>query len=569
MEHLSQRLKIINNALDSADKYFENIEPVLSKHAKDAIEDYNSATTTLRANMPTVGELSGSAVAVTKYLSDIFEKFSVVGNALNDISRVINVEKYLDLALLNRSRTWASQLQTIRSRFTQSMNELKNSIAEYDEVVVEQWSKLMSQSLLNGILDSAVIDVLLASTSTNFITYASKYIMDWLSPNDRSRLLEYIEEKKDLILEVKPLDVSAYTLPQRLLNTFGLYPTVASMTCAELMKLLSGGAVKYMKSKSDVENLLQLSNPTTGIVVINKSGFNAIEYNAITLLDLKYVMGNNLQTSPIAGINNTSVARYSTMTPLVSAESPPDDIAYHIGDTASHAWVVETIDGVNWRVVGDRFVSGTLKDEVAPTYSVDASIARSILTGASPRPLAYSRLHESVIVPKFDPTEQRVATYPNHPKMFTTYEGIKLQIVNRLNDKFREFLENSKVDDAAGFLNAVRVQQELILRTTNYIIGREMDLDKLSDEFKISFVIAFDNIAFEINKQMQNYLNHLSVPEMVFKQFKERELHNQLALMYRGEITAMFERLDEYPSYFAAFEIPLKVYMVNKKVFLH
>ena len=84
-----------------------------------------------------------------------------------------------------------------------------------------------------------------------------------------------------------------------------------------------------------------------------------------------------------------------------------------------------------------------------------------------------------------------------------------------------------------------------------------------------SSIPTLSSLATEVNKKLQSYIDHFTMSETLFKQTTGRDLYNQLASVYKAQITKMFNELDEYPSYFATFEMPLKVYVVNKKVFLH
>ena len=39
--------------------------------------------------------------------------------------------------------------------------------------------------------------------------------------------------------------------------------------------------------------------------------------------------------------------------------------------------------------------------------------------------------------------------------------------------------------------------------------------------------------------------------------------------MYRDEIVKIYSELDSYPSKFESFEAPIKMYVFNKKIFMH
>ena len=50
---------------------------------------------------------------------------------------------------------------------------------------------------------------------------------------------------------------------------------------------------------------------------------------------------------------------------------------------------------------------------------------------------------------------------------------------------------------------------------------------------------------------------------------KEQELMKYLTDMYRDEIVKIYSELDSYPSKFESFEAPIKMYVFNKKIFMH
>jgi hypothetical protein len=570
----------------------DDIRAILSKHNKSEITAYETAMKTLNDNKPDLKILDTQSppLNATENMRDVFEKFDKITESLNEISRIIEIEKYLDLALIHKSRTWASNVQGFRVRFRQSMDELKESTQSHDDDIVKSLYEI-----IKGSIDDKIVNALLEATSTNFLLYISKYILDELNPRDKARFIARIEERKDRVLGVVDVAVDSFQLPQRLLSTHNIYPITQSLPLPKLVELLkekvggdgdggygggygddggdsvNGGATT--NATSIIDTIRAVIDDSTAVVFIDKSGFNAVEYDAATLLSLPYVMANNLQTSTTAGINDTSIKRFSTIRQLKSVDKfPKNPISHDVdggggrggasvrkGTVHTHAIIISTIDSNTYHILGEKFNE----------YKVHIDVARAIIGAPPSRPLAYNKIHNDVISAKFDPTTQRVDTYQHHPKMFKSYEGIILHIITRLNDKFREFIESSGVDSAEGFLRAVEAQRELILRTANYIIGREMDLDKLSDEYKMSFVMAFHDLASEVNKKLQSYIDHFTMSETLFKQTTGRDLYNQLASVYKAQITKMFNELDEYPSYFATFEMPLKVYVVNKKVFLH
>jgi len=600
---LCKRMYLLASAMEFAKEYISNIESILEKHS---IDDYNDQKkhqiiiAESRDEILTLAADLGADVSIAEFRSGdrnsnkngggksddkndndtptittlsrviktarIFELLDTIANSMQELLRIVFIEEYLDKALLNRSRTWASQLQNTRSTMIIRVSEMKTlEPINNDNLIHDMYDCISSD------ITPEVFDIIISSQSSNFIVYLAKYMLNDISPNDQLRFIKRANSKKDEVLKSPTFDLSAYALPQRLISMHGLYPITTSMNIADIIKIVKKGVVKggagAAKSNNnviaDIKKLLALADSATGVIVLDKSGYNPIEYNLQTLIDVKYVLANNQKTSPAAGINNTSVARYRTIMRL-------DDMRLNTSTSTSasihqsikqqtHVFIFETINNMQFRIVGEKFGQ----------YRTPIGIAYKLVEPITPRPQVYNKIMEDLIIPKLDNTQQRIDAYPGRVKIFKSFDGIISQIIERLVSKYTEHITAAEVNSPETALNALKLQHELIIRTTNYIIGKEMDLDTLNDEFRVGFALSFDTLVFELNKKFTHIVDHYHLPPLIFKEYKDADLYKYLVGMYRSMIEKMFAELNEYPSVFDGFEMPLKVYVDNKKVFMH
>ena len=561
MDVLKTRLDLLDKALKYGQEYFDNIDGVLQKHAKNDHESLHASLKLIEDSKPNLDLISyKNNIDRIKVIANLFHNMDNINIAVSELIRIGNIEDYLDRMLITRSKTWGDQLQDKREVMVRHIDEMRTLERDNDDAIARDLYEHVKDDI-GSPSGAQMIDIIVNAKSSNFIVYISRYIIDIIGLEDRLRILERTEKKKDEVLQTETLDFSGYPLPQRLVSMRGLYPITQSMPVKDIIKTINPN-YKYIKDKSDIDNLLSMGSSIIGVIVLEKYGFNPIEYDTRTLIDLKHVVGSNTDITPETGISNMAIKRYQTINVIGAPVKIPKlgtEIHTNIVGTPPDVYIIETINKKDYRIVGTKFDVFTTPYETAIKLTHDVSS----------RPTAYNKIMEDIIVPFLDPTEQRINAYPNRVKIFTSFEGVKKQIIDRIVSKFNEHIIAAEVDSFETALNALKNQKETIIRTTNYIIGREMDLDKIEEEFRTSIAIAFDEMAFEIGIKYQYYLEHFDVSELIFKEYKEQELMKYLTDMYRDEIVKIYSELDSYPSKFESFEAPIKMYVFNKKIFMH
>jgi len=191
-----------------------------------------------------------------------------------------------------------------------------------------------------------------------------------ISTRENKPVIEYVNNLlEDLKIEILPpisrLTNNRKQTIQTLVQRHRLIPDAMSRPFSKLIYDLTSVKVNDDKPLASLPKVCKhISNKVRkyGFIVISKRIAQPIENNIWMLTDANYLQKNNLITSVETGVSDATIKRSRTIVKMEKPTAPQlDDGIYYINDEFSTEnnfyYVLETLDGVNYRIMHPWYIS--------------------------------------------------------------------------------------------------------------------------------------------------------------------------------------------------------------------
>lgn len=348
---------------------FSGYEPYLSKEIKSNLIYIKESTI-----------LSQFIAKPSKKFNKIFIVYGEISHITKLLKRIMDIYNKNQFKL-SKEGSRSSSGSTITVAY------LKNVVDSYQILImIEQDYKMMAESieLIQDIIEYIGHDNLLmtidkideindiyykyvkSNIGDNVIKLYSRLLHEIILINSNNKEVVKHINKTTEILKSEVLKSDDKTLNfkqnykvntvQNLIQMNNLIPVSMSMPISDIYKIL-GISVSEKSLELGLKKASKLlkSDKNFGFIVINKIIKKPIEYNFWSLSDKKYLETNNLLQAYDLGLNEKSIKRYQTITPLPESIGK-DDISDKIliinsefGNTDNYFYILETLDGINYR----------------------------------------------------------------------------------------------------------------------------------------------------------------------------------------------------------------------------
>lgn len=548
---LVDQMEYIDMFVAGAIKYIETIKDVVKSMNPD---EYQRSMDNINLLKQFVDELSkwdvkGTGIELLQYTMDLYEKYVLLDKSVAIIMSVLQNQSYARLSLYKMSAAHGMNVQQDKNRTITYYEKYSGMLMSSDEKIFNAVFAAMDVANNPDVAFGWIIahDKIINKFTIKLIDVVIKLI----SGEKRRRLELIIESQKDMLLGTTRLNMNNWKGSQAMLVRYGLRPMSSSVPPSRLFEELGA---KYDQKSSLDENFKALAAVGPGVIYINKATRNPIEFDLRGLIDIDYITKHDLKTNQQSGLTKKIIEKFAT-TKLLSRGDGPAPIVQYPPKSDNKWYIIESIDGNTVRLLGKN-----------DSHIITSDMVSGLIRGLSTRAHQYNSIQAEDILSKcFDPHAQMfLQEYENEKHVLPSSEPIKAAIMAELTDKFAERLKRSQPRTADEYKRlAVDPQStnEIIIRA----LTRSLNLyGKNSVEYTISYIYKFDVIVRTFLKDLiLNWLD-TNIPERVFKEFEQENLHNYLMEMYINTTKKSMDAMDRN-NLWTDYDVSLKEYFLRKK----
>ncbi len=534
------RLQSASVVLQKTSRYMEIIGDIMRGLNPSGHADVMSAT---RETPEIIARISAFELG-ENILSSVFDLYKLV-TALDEhlqlLTGVFENQTYAKMALHNMSSTYTTNIYAERNAAEVAHEKYKHASIRDDE---EIFALVVSEAQCD------IIEFVIRNDTINKFTIK---LIDWAIANStgekRRRAELIIEKQKDTVLGVERIKLAGAGV-QSLISRYNLTAITRSMPLGELFTRLKLG---YSANDSLEDNCARLARAGPGFILVNKSTPSPIEFNLSGLIDLDYVVKNNMKTPAMSGLTKKIIERFNTANML--ARGGPAEPTRVIPGTVPMWYVLETINGVLWRQLG-----------CAGQTIIPTNLVTGIVSGLTTRPHQYNDIQSDVIISRcFDPVAGMILD--DYEKLKTevgTSEPMRAAIVDKLTADFETKIAGSMPGSPQELLAMVVDQTAIsgvhlgILTHTTGARGQG------SGEYFITYITKFDGIVRAFIKELNRRWESAAITARDFKELAREPLRALLVKTYRDVTRAAAAELDSSRTW-TDYDITLKEYFLERK----
>jgi hypothetical protein len=474
-----------------------------------------------------IDTLSGQILAYNTLASfdDMCAMYTILANLEASFTSIIDLfgdDTYTKMAVYNMSSTYSTNVYSLRGDVVSARDQYREISARDDDIIIGDF--LTSSHMADaGTALTFVVDH--EEVVNKFMNQLIGWVVANTSGERRRRAELIIEKQKDAALGVTRVNLGQYPGVQGVIYRYNLRPASKSMPPDNLVALLQSRAAEKAGASDAIAAFERLASGGPGVIMINKSTPSPVEFDLSGIIDLEYITSRDIVTSPLSGVTKKVLERFDTARML--ARGPPSEPLRRIaGSDTEHWFVVESINGIDWRVLSNNGTVGPI-----PATSIIG-----LLTGVSTRPHRYADIQAGIIARKcFDPTAQlHLAAYADMQAAPASPEPIQALIVDKLVAAFdpTHIRNDDDFHDHADMPDAISAT---LLEVLTHSTGTR---GKGSSEYAVTYIANFEGTVRAFAKQMTRQLSAMEIPNRVFGEHRGKELEHILTERFREAATA-------------------------------
>lgn len=545
---LEERLQYIKSFVKYSTEFFNNISNIVRGFDINSYNKFTNLSSISNTHIENIKK-SLSANKSIENIINIYDIFSEFEYDMSFILSVINNSTYTEMLVYSMSQTFISNIYLQKDNIN---NIYKIYVKSYtrDLDIFKDVNELNDIENNNSIIYSGKY-----KSGNRLITYLISVCLEKSNETNKKKLQQYIENMKDNILGTSNIKSSKNTnndVIMQLIIRYNLIPVSNSMKLKDLFVLFND-ILGY-----DINSIEDLTKKYT-IVIINKIYKMPVEFNILPLIDIKYVLNNNLFTKETSGITDKVIKRYSNVIrrdfiSLITQNNNSIEFYDTSSITSDRAIIIETLDGENYRILSNKL----------DVYTVSKDVVDKIKNGVPTRPEKYNDITSNDILEKcFD--EQLIniySDYENAKRHIPDMEYLKKTIVNKMLLEFNKIA----IPENNNEYKKIVLNRNITSNILGTILYSNYNVDRESPENSTSFLKIVHKIIGEFYKELSTIFNNKPIPDRIYKEKTKDNIKEYLKGHYKELIENTFDILDIFPSKWREIEFSLKEFILERKI---
>ena len=484
------------------------------------------------------------------YCNAIFEHLSEISTAMDIVTKTLENDNYMQLAMREKSTTYAKDIQQLRKNAKAARAAFETLAADEDETMAED---LIEPLGIEKNPDNAYRFVLDTKNFNRFTMQLIYHLLETLTGERRRKLDLVIERQKDDILKASRVDTSMFSGAQETLLRLNLVPD-ESVSISELVSKLTDrpADIDALTEMSPDEIFRDLAAAGPGIILLNRSTRSPLEFDMRGLIDIDYVTTNDLKTTPFSGLNNKVIRRFVT-TRILPAAGAAEPLRRFPG--AQDEWIViETISPGLYRLLrkDGRFV--LRPDEI-----------RGLLEGPSGRPQSYNDIHAREILRKCldEKATYLFSLYQQEASSQNSAEILKLKIIDKLSRWFSENILGKRVSDVND-LKKMLTDNKILTHVLVESIGITITDRSFQQDQILSMLVSLDVLTSRLSKEIERRWENIKITNRMLTEYSPTDLSRMLTDSYQKVLRGALDEVDKY-GLLGGWETSLKEFFMKHK----
>lgn len=563
---LKNRAVLLNKILDRSAKYVKSIRELIIKNDPELHAKITNAVDALRASTDLHTDMS------LMQTLNLYDTLNTIEENIKILYQIVINKNYEKQLLYDKSSTYSDEHYQDKRVFERTYDELLTTSVKDDEFII---NTVIEHLDVKNHKDELFQFVTTDTKSNKFMFKLVSTLIKETSGTQKRTLERLIEDQKDKMLESSRLpNVKPGILGSMV--RYGLRPLTDMIPIEELFSQIG---FEYDNSKTPDENFKIISE-TNGVIVLTRSTKSPIDFDIRGLIDVDYIIKEDLKQAPIIGLNPKVIRRYETLK-VLSEPTPESPLKVYPGKTTSW-YVFETAADSKYRLLVKENTNIALKHggtEMPKSAHMLSTLSRrkveglrsplvseneviGLLKGLSLRAERYNHIQETEILSKcFDPLSKHIlTTYTDTPHIIDINQ---FAIQEKLMSKINEEIATSKPKHAADFKRIILDQNTISTIITDVILQKQQH-QRGSVEYLVTYVTRIDNMISSFMREAERQFRQESIPGRLFKEHTDSQIISILQDTFKNILKRTIEELNRNKSW-SEYELSLKEYTLNKK----
>lgn len=559
-EAIRKKSLILNNIIVHIKDYYVNINEYAWKHASEMLAEYKRLEAILDSyhkNLNRFPKIEEYSIDTLPSLMELYDLWDKIKNTLEKIYVLISDDNVIKFISIGMSQTFISELYMKLSNIKMLFTSLNITYSEINQSIIESAKNTILPAIKTESEENKLTDILVSDGKES-----DNVVLGFLSgfkpknPANIKKVEEFSEQLKNTFLSAKGSQNISEALPteMRLISRFSLLPATEYMSKEALVATCKGQ-----------------------ILTINKYTTKPMQYNIMPLLNLEYVIANDMMTSEMSGLNKKILKRFSIIKELPTTSQTSSKFIDAPKDVSANSIIVECLNDTYYRIMHNGIPNSN------DVSSPGATIAK-ILSGPSDRADKYAKISTEPIFSKCVNLDHLKLMVSYMEKQFKSSSSFSLKeyIIGDYMNLFTKAF-NNKVILGVPFIrktiSGVIIGSKNILRNRMLLyvfdISMKTDIenvnisDMIDTEALLTFVVKFESAYKEFSREMFNQLNSVIDSGIITNQKTDvpEEQHKNILFACNKIISGAVDSMDTKPSRWTNMDITIKNVAISTGLF--
>jgi hypothetical protein len=559
-EAIRKKSLILNNIIVHIKDYYVNINEYAWKHASEMLAEYKRLEAILDSyhkNLNRFPKIEEYSIDTLPSLMELYDLWDKIKNTLEKIYVLISDDNVIKFISIGMSQTFISELYMKLSNIKMLFTSLNITYSEINQSIIESAKNTILPAIKTESEENKLTDILVSDGKES-----DNVVLGFLSgfkpknPANIKKVEEFSEQLKNTFLSAKGSQNISEALPteMRLISRFSLLPATEYMSKEALVATCKGQ-----------------------ILTINKYTTKPMQYNIMPLLNLEYVIANDMMTSEMSGLNKKILKRFSIIKELPTTSQSSAKFIDPPKDVSANSIIVECLNDTYYRIMHNGIPNSN------DVSSPGATIAK-ILSGPSDRADKYAKISTEPIFSKCVNLDHLKLMVSYMEKQFKSSSSFSLKeyIIGDYMNLFTKAF-NNKVILGVPFIrktiSGVIIGSKNILRNRMLLyvfdISMKTDIenvnisDMIDTEALLTFVVKFESAYKEFSREMFNQLNSVIDSGIITNQKTDvpEEQHKNILFACNKIISGAVDSMDTKPSRWTNMDITIKNVAISTGLF--
>lgn len=559
-EAIRKKSLILNNIIVHIKDYYVNINEYAWKHASEMLAEYKRLEAILDSyhkNLNRFPKIEEYSIDTLPSLMELYDLWDKIKNTLEKIYVLISDDNVIKFISIGMSQTFISELYMKLSNIKMLFTSLNITYSEINQSIIESAKNTILPAIKTESEENKLTDILVSDGKES-----DNVVLGFLSgfkpknPANIKKVEEFSEQLKNTFLSAKGSQNISEALPteMRLISRFSLLPATEYMSKEALVATCKGQ-----------------------ILTINKYTTKPMQYNIMPLLNLEYVIANDMMTSEMSGLNKKILKRFSIIKELPTTSQTSSKFIDPPKDVSANSIIVECLNDTYYRIMHNGIPNSN------DVSSPGATIAK-ILSGPSDRADKYAKISTEPIFSKCVNLDHLKLMVSYMEKQFKSSSSFSLKeyIIGDYMNLFTKAF-NNKVILGVPFIrktiSGVIIGSKNILRNRMLLyvfdISMKTDIenvnisDMIDTEALLTFVVKFESAYKEFSREMFNQLNSVIDSGIITNQKTDvpEEQHKNILFACNKIISGAVDSMDTKPSRWTNMDITIKNVAISTGLF--